>query len=67
LERFKKDNLDHYSKTFGNIAIGVHGKELPKFNEFQRDWWTNSKGYNDMPNYQSAKYMQEDKNLFKVI
>jgi len=30
-EQRKKEMLDYNMKTFGKVAIGVHGKELPKF------------------------------------
>ena len=30
-EERKKEMLDYNMKTFGRVAIGVHGKELPKF------------------------------------
>lgn len=61
IERFKKQNLEHYSKYFGNVTIGVHGRELPKFYNEEKHYWKNMKGYQNMPLYQSAKYMQEDK------
>lgn len=33
--------LDYNMKTFGRVAIGVHGKELPKFqnDETTKEWW----------------------------
>lgn len=36
---------------FGNISIGVHGKELPKFTEKsltegdKKEWWKFQKGF----------------------
>lgn len=66
IERFKKDNLEHYSKVFGNITIGVHGKELPKFQEHAKEYWQHKRSYNPSPSYQSAKFMKEDRNVFKV-
>ena len=65
-ENFKKSNLEHYSKTFGNITIGVHGKELPKFQASKEKWWEKQNGYNYFPKYQSSQYMQQDRNPFKV-
>jgi hypothetical protein len=32
-EERKNVMLDYNSKTFGKVAIGVHGMELPKFTE----------------------------------
>ena len=29
----KKEMVEYNSKTFGKVAIGVHGKELPKFKD----------------------------------
>lgn len=66
ITKFKQQNLEHYSKNFTTMAIGVHGKELPKFSEDKKDWWTRVKGYNDQPMYQSAKYMYQERNPFKV-
>jgi len=30
-EQRKKEMIDYNMHTFGKVAIGVHGKELPKF------------------------------------
>ena len=43
----RKEELQHNMNTFGNVAIGIHGKELPKFSEHddvkkyweKRDCW----------------------------
>lgn len=34
----KKQDLEYYLKYFGNRSIGIHGKELPKFNENHREY-----------------------------
>lgn len=65
-DRQRQKNLEHYSKTFGNITIGVHGKELPKFKGSGQFWWENKDGYQQNPLYQSSKVMKQDKNPFKV-
>lgn len=31
--------MEHYSDTFGKRPVGVHGAELPKFNENLREYW----------------------------
>ena len=33
--------VEYNSQTFGKVAIGVHGKELPKFlkDETTKEWW----------------------------
>jgi len=58
-EERKKEHLDYNMKTFGRVAIGVHGKELPKFSEDEtkKEWWTLRNGFNLSPQYQSAKLM----------
>ena len=45
--------LDYNMKTFGKAAIGVHGKELPKFSEDEtaKQWWRQTKGFNTNPHY----------------
>ena len=32
-EERRKDMLDYNMHTFGKVSIGVHGKELPKFQD----------------------------------
>ena len=66
IERFKKENLEHYSKTFGNITIGVHGKELPKFSEHDKEWWRQSRGYEEFPAYINTKQLQQSRKGFDV-
>jgi hypothetical protein len=33
--------LEYNMSTFGKVSIGVHGKELPKYNEDpeKKEWW----------------------------
>lgn len=52
-EEKKKQMLDYNMHTFGKVAIGVHGKELPKFSEDPNTkyWWKQSKGFNTNPHY----------------
>lgn len=35
--------MQHFSKTFGNRPLGVHGKELPKFSENLQEYLNHSK------------------------
>jgi hypothetical protein len=51
--------IDYNMKTFGKVSIGVHGMELPKFVEDQtvKQWWKIKNGYNEHPNFQSAKLL----------
>jgi hypothetical protein len=45
---------------FGKVSIGVHGFELPKFRDSldQKEWWKLSCGFNQSPNYNSAKVLR---------
>ena len=57
----KKEMVEYNSKTFGKVAIGVHGKELPKFKD-EKDskvWWKLRSGFTSQPHWQSAKEMQQ--------
>lgn len=38
---------EYNQKTFSNIAIGVHGKELPKFSENQKEFWKLKESWQD--------------------
>jgi hypothetical protein len=40
-EKIKQENMQHFSKTFGNRPLGVHGQELPKFAENCQEYWKN--------------------------
>ncbi len=39
--------LEYNMHTFGKVSIGVHGKELPKYNEDseKKQWWKLKNGY----------------------
>jgi hypothetical protein len=41
--------LEYNMSTFGKVAIGVHGKELPKYSETDnvKEWWKIKKSYNE--------------------
>ena len=43
--------LDNNMQTFGKVATGVHGKELPKFSddETAKEWWKLQSRYNEKP------------------
>lgn len=55
LENRKKEMTDYNLKTFGNVAIGIHGKELPKFASTSNlhDYWKLGNQYKDAPQYSS--------------
>jgi hypothetical protein len=58
--------LEYNIKTFGRVAIGVHGKELPRFSDDYeaKDWWKLRNSYVENPHYQSAKLMKQDKRFW---
>lgn len=61
LELFRKQNLDEFSQKFGKQTIGVHGRELPKFFENNKEYWKSRPGYNESPAYKTSK--QEDQEV----
>lgn len=56
VEARKKEMIDYNMKTFGNVAIGIHGKELPKFAQTQnvKEYWKLGNNYKDKPAMISA-------------
>lgn len=61
----KRQNIEDFTKKFGNVTVGIHGHELPKFSDEKKKYWKDRAGYNSNPAYQSAKFMKEDLNPFK--
>ena len=53
------------TKKFGDQVLGVHGAELPKFAESQKDrfYWTMQKDFNKSPRTQSLNELKQ-KNKF---
>lgn len=51
-EQVKKEMADYSIKTFGNVAVGIHGRELAKFSETQntKEYWKLRDGYKAFPN-----------------
>ena len=51
----KKEMITYNMKTFGNVAIGIHGKELPKFADRpeSRQYWKRDNSYVEEPKIQS--------------
>ena len=50
-------------KTFGNITIGIHGKELPKFADKKNthEYWKHFKSYKENPQFKSSLEMRQAK------
>ena len=44
---------EYNSKTFSNLSIGVHGKELPKFSENLNEYWKLKENYKEDPLHKS--------------
>jgi hypothetical protein len=66
-ERKKKLNEENMSK-FGNVSIGIHGKDLPQFTDKNyssdmKEWWKLQRGFVQSPSYQSAKLLRQDSKL----
>jgi hypothetical protein len=47
----KKEMADYGMRTFGNVPIGIHGRELAKFSETQnaKEYWKLRDGYKPFP------------------
>jgi len=43
--------IDDMTTKFGDQVLGVHGQELPRFADNDKDqyYWKNYNGYNDNP------------------
>lgn len=61
----KKRMLEYNMKVFGNVSIGIHGRELPKFNDASdkktcnKEWWQKQNSYRENPKFQSLKMMKQ--------
>lgn len=56
----KKEMLENNMKKFGNVAIGIHGKELPKYHQSMAEWWKNKRGFNDNPKETSLLRLRQN-------
>lgn len=66
-EARQKEMLENNMRVFGNVAIGIHGKELPKFRNKSDEWWKVRKGFKEKPQEVSLlKYKQNMKYWKKV-
>ena len=66
VEERKKKEVEYNMNTFGNVSIGIHGKELPKFSENKtgQKWWTMKPDYHQKPNFQSRLEMKQDQKFW---
>ncbi len=56
VENRKKNMVEYNMRTFGNVSIGIHGKELPKFSRAQsvQEYWKLSSTYREQPTVSSG-------------
>ena len=52
-EKIRQENMQHFSDTFGKRPMGLHGVELPKFNDNLKEYWNYNPGLKS--SYSSAK------------
>jgi hypothetical protein len=58
----KEADVDNLTKKYGTVTIGIHGQELPKFNEEMnsKEWWKVHKGYTENPDCgQSVAWLKQ--------
>ena len=60
VETRKREMLENNMKVFGNVSIGIHGKELPKFKQNMAEWWKIRSGYNGQPKESSLVRMKQN-------
>lgn len=64
-EEMKKEMVDNMTNKYGNVTVGIHGQELPKFKEVQlatgKEWWKNAKSFTASPKNRSLVRMQQEK------
>ena len=48
-ENMKTLNTSGFEEKFSKRPMGVHGEELPKFNEYLKDYWKLKEGYIEHP------------------
>lgn len=57
----KQEMLDNNMKVFGNVSIGIHGKELPKYHKSINEWWRTRINFNDNPKESSLLRLKQSK------
>lgn len=66
--RRRKEMLSYNLATFGNVAVGIHGKELPKFSNSQntKEYWTLPSVYKETPSIKLPKRSELQPDPFKA-
>lgn len=61
----KKEMVDNMTNKYGNVTVGIHGSELPKFKEVQlstgKEWWKNAKSFTASPKNRSLVKMNQER------
>jgi hypothetical protein len=65
-ETRRKDNFDDNMKKFSSRALGVHGIELPKFSDNNKEYWKADKSYNPNPRQTSLTLLRTSQQYWKT-
>lgn len=66
-ERRKKATNEYNLKMFSSTAIGIHGKELPKFADYQPEYWRLRPGFTTAPAVTSHLEVEQRKKYWAPI
>ena len=55
----KEADVDNLTKKYGTVTIGIHGQELPKFNDDLKEYWRETKGFVEKPAQQSVAWLKQ--------
>ena len=58
-DNFRKEMNENNIEKFGRQTIGVHGQELPKYAQEDKEYWRRSTGFTESPNFRSFKQMKQ--------
>ena len=58
----KQEIIDNLTKKYGQVTVGIHGQELPKFanSEQTKEFWRFAQTYNNEPDWTSATELREN-------
>ena len=59
-QSLRNQTMEHLTKLYGQVTVGIHGHELPKFaNQCKKTlYWKQHKGFNESPKYKSHRELQ---------
>lgn len=66
VETRKNQMIDYNMKTFGNVSIGIHGKELPKYSSTAnlKEYWKLGNKYKENPGYSSRIELEQTQKIW---